>query len=85
MPPEAAAERGLSRGGNPMQTRIARAVGFTVLLLPLGAYAADALQHHGEFDTMYCDDDNNMVADSPADPKKWKNPLQSSCSRFSRS
>src|SRR4029077_1986019 len=72
--PEAAAERGLSRGGTSMQARIALAVGLAVLLLPLGAYAADACKHRGELDTMYCDDNNDMVADSPTDPKKWKNP-----------
>src|SRR6266850_1698617 len=73
MPPEAAAERGLSRGGSSMQTRFALAT-IAVLLLPLGAYAADACKHRGELDAMYCDDNNDMVADSPADSKKWKNP-----------
>ena len=57
-----------------MQMRIALATGLAVFLLPLGAYAADACKHRGELDTMYCDDNNDMVADSPADPKKWKNP-----------
>jgi phosphonate transport system substrate-binding protein len=57
-----------------MQTRIALAVGLAMVLLPLGVYAADACKHRGELDTMYCDDNNDMVADSPADPKKWKNP-----------
>ncbi|TMH24994.1 MAG: phosphate/phosphite/phosphonate ABC transporter substrate-binding protein [Betaproteobacteria bacterium] len=57
-----------------MQARIALAVGLAVLLLPFGAYAADACKHRGELDAMYCDDNNDMVADSPTDPKKWKNP-----------
>src|SRR5438128_7375886 len=74
MSPEAAAERGLSRGGIPMQARIALAVGLAMFLLPLGAYAADACKHRGELDAMYCDDNNDMVADSPTDLKKWKNP-----------
>src|SRR5437867_2377478 len=57
-----------------MQARIALAVGLAMLLLPPGAYAADACKHRGELDTMYCDDNNDMVADAPADSKKWKNP-----------
>src|SRR5881394_3500965 len=50
------------------------AAGLVVLFLSLGAYAADACKHRGELDTMYCDDNNDMVADPPADQKKWKNP-----------
>src|SRR5437667_1590999 len=75
MPPEARVPtRGLPRGGISMQARIALVVGLAVLLLPLGAYAADACKHRGELDAMYCDDNNDMVADSPTDPKKWKSP-----------
>src|SRR5947207_4196751 len=65
---------GPSRGGASMQTRITLAVGLAMLLLSLGAYAADDCKHRGELDTMYCDDNNDLVADAPADPKKWKNP-----------
>ena len=50
------------------------AAGLVVLFLSLGAYAADACKHRGELDTMYCDENNDMVADPPADAKKWKNP-----------
>ncbi|HEX5864119.1 MAG TPA: phosphate/phosphite/phosphonate ABC transporter substrate-binding protein, partial [Casimicrobiaceae bacterium] len=53
-----------------MHTRIALATGLAVLLLPLGAYAADACKHRGELDTMYCDDNDDMVADPPSDSKK---------------
>ena len=38
------------------------------------AMAADACKNRGDLDTMYCDDNNDMVADVPADPKKLKNP-----------
>ena len=38
------------------------------------AFAADACTNRGELDTMYCDTNKDMVADVPADPKKWKNP-----------
>jgi phosphonate transport system substrate-binding protein len=43
------------------------------MLAPL-AVAADACKNRGELDTMYCDDNSDMVADVPADPKKLKNP-----------
>ena len=36
--------------------------------------AADACRQRGELDTMYCDANDDMVADAPTDPKKWKNP-----------
>ena len=36
--------------------------------------AADACSNRGELDTMYCDANKDLVADVPADPKKWKNP-----------
>src|SRR4030095_15818017 len=38
------------------------------------ALAADACANRGDLDTMYCDANKDMVADVPADPKKWKNP-----------
>ncbi len=38
------------------------------------SFAADACKNHGELDTIYCDDDGNMTADVPKDPKKLKNP-----------
>jgi len=38
------------------------------------AYGADACAWRGELDVMYCDANKDMVADAPADPKKWKNP-----------
>ena len=44
------------------------------LSLCRAAYAADACKNRGELDAMYCDENNDLVADAPADPKKWKNP-----------
>ena len=38
------------------------------------AYAADACKHRGELDALYCDENMDLVADPPKDPKKWKNP-----------
>ena len=37
-------------------------------------WAADACSNRGELDQMYCDANKDMVADVPADSKKWKNP-----------
>lgn len=38
------------------------------------AAAQDACKNRGDLDPMYCDDDGNLVADTPKDPKKLKNP-----------
>jgi phosphonate transport system substrate-binding protein len=38
------------------------------------ALAADACKYRGELDPQYCDENMDMVADAPKDPKKWKNP-----------
>src|ERR1700704_6885422 len=48
--------------------------GLGLFVLASGVYAADACKHRGELDVMYCDENNDMVADVPADAKKWKNP-----------
>ncbi|MDH5245070.1 MAG: phosphate/phosphite/phosphonate ABC transporter substrate-binding protein [Betaproteobacteria bacterium] len=42
--------------------------------LSLPVLAADACKNRGELDGMYCDANNDLVADVPTDPKKWKNP-----------
>src|SRR5262249_23992195 len=36
--------------------------------------AADACKNRGELDNMYCDENKDLVADPPTDPKRWKNP-----------
>ena len=38
------------------------------------AVAADSCANRGELDAMYCDANKDLVADVPADSKKWKNP-----------
>src|SRR5690349_5728253 len=43
-------------------------------LYGIAAAAADSCTNRGELDTMYCDANKDMVADTPTDPKKWKNP-----------
>ena len=48
--------------------------GFAAIALALPVFAADACKNLGELDTMYCDENQDRVADAPTDPKKWKNP-----------
>ncbi|MEP7083467.1 MAG: phosphate/phosphite/phosphonate ABC transporter substrate-binding protein [Betaproteobacteria bacterium] len=45
-----------------------------VTVFASSAMAADACKHRGELDAMYCDENGDLVADVPKDPKKWKNP-----------
>src|SRR5262245_20546768 len=35
---------------------------------------ADECKNRGQLDTLYCDDNNDLVADAPSDRKKWKDP-----------
>jgi len=50
----------------------------SVLLLAFGfslqAHAQGACQHRGDLDAQYCDNNKDMVADTPSDPAKLKNP-----------
>jgi phosphonate transport system substrate-binding protein len=44
-------------------------------LLAASAYAqADDCKRRGQLDTLYCDEDGDLVADAPKDPKKWRDP-----------
>lgn len=38
------------------------------------ALAADSCANRGELDALYCDANRDLVADSPTEAKKWKNP-----------
>ncbi len=50
----------------------------TAIVLTLGVFAATAqaqdCKHRGDLDQMFCDENKDLVADAPKDPKKWKNP-----------
>ncbi len=35
---------------------------------------ADDCKHRGQLDTLYCDENDDLVADAPKDPKKWRDP-----------
>jgi phosphonate transport system substrate-binding protein len=50
-------------------------------LMALGMFLAAALpgaaeecKHRGDLDSRYCDNDMDLVADPPADPKDWLDP-----------
>jgi phosphonate transport system substrate-binding protein len=44
-------------------------------LLANTAYAqGDECKNRGQLDTLYCDDNGDLVADAPKDPKKWRDP-----------
>jgi phosphate/phosphite/phosphonate ABC transporters, periplasmic binding protein len=47
---------------------------FTALFATQGAYAQDNCANRGDLDTMYCDADKDLVADTPTDPSKLRNP-----------
>jgi len=35
---------------------------------------AQECKNRGQLDTLYCDENNDLVADVPTDPRKWKDP-----------
>jgi phosphonate transport system substrate-binding protein len=64
----------------PMMARLRRLAATSTLALfgSLAACAAlaqaDACSNRGQLDTLYCDENNDLVADAPKDPKKWRDP-----------
>lgn len=38
------------------------------------AFAQEACKNRGELDTLYCDENGDLLADAPRDPKRQKNP-----------
>lgn len=40
----------------------------------VAAQAADDCKNRGELDTQYCDENGDLVADAPKNPKDWKDP-----------
>ena len=55
---------------------VANAIAALVFGLAAGsAFAqADDCKNRGQLDTLYCDENKDLVADAPKDPKRWKNP-----------
>ncbi len=80
MPAEADAPRpkmrGRSYGGIMLKPFVAGVLaGVLLTMLAAGAFAADACKNRGELDAMYCDDNNDMVADAPADSEEVEEPV----------
>ena len=48
--------------------------GALLALACVPAFAQDACKHRGDLDPQYCDENKDLVADTPTDPKKLKNP-----------
>lgn len=48
------------------------AVGMLSMLAP--ASAQDSCSFRGQLDTLYCDENRDLVADAPKDPAKWRDP-----------
>jgi phosphonate transport system substrate-binding protein len=44
------------------------------ILLVSGAYAQDSCKSRGELDTLFCDEDGDMLADLPKDARRLKDP-----------
>jgi len=47
---------------------------FLLLLQAVASEAAEQCAHRGKLDVLYCDEDRDLVADQPKDPKKLVNP-----------
>jgi phosphonate transport system substrate-binding protein len=45
-----------------------------LIALPLTSWAQDTCKNRGDLDALYCDENGDLVADPPKDPKKFKNP-----------
>jgi phosphonate transport system substrate-binding protein len=49
-------------------------IGIALALAALPALAQESCSNRGELDALYCDENRDLVADAPKDPKKRKNP-----------
>ena len=47
---------------------------FVCALIASSARAADTCKNRGDLDARYCDENNDLVADTPKDAKLWKDP-----------
>src|SRR5215467_10912126 len=43
-------------------------------VLASSSAVAQECRSRGQLDTLYCDENNDLVADAPTDPRKWKDP-----------
>lgn len=54
--------------------RIQKLLAVVVLAAPAVVFAQDTCPNRGDLDTLYCDANNDLVADTPTDPKLLKTP-----------
>ncbi len=55
--------------------RLTAIIASIALASAMGAASAqDSCSNRGQLDTQYCDADNDLVADTPTDPAKWRDP-----------
>jgi phosphonate transport system substrate-binding protein len=52
----------------------ATAIGLVAALGAAPAAAQETCTNRGQLDTLYCDENNDLVADVPKDPRRWKDP-----------
>ena len=57
-----------------MRKTILLSLTLAAALMAASAQAADACKNRGDLDDRYCDEDRDLVADTPKDPKQWKDP-----------
>ena len=50
------------------------AAAFRLLFSSTAFAQTDDCKNRGQLDTLYCDENNDLVADTPKDQKKWKDP-----------
>src|SRR5690348_6326295 len=79
--PGATATAGLLPGATATAGLLRGATATLVLAAAMLAAASDAAlaqadqcRQRGQLDTLYCDEDGDLVADAPKDPKKWRDP-----------
>jgi phosphonate transport system substrate-binding protein len=47
---------------------------FAIIFAGSSAANAQECKNRGQLDTLYCDENDDLVADAPTDPRKWKDP-----------
>src|SRR4051794_22418603 len=62
-----------------MRNRWVAVMGIAAIETAIGALSGTALaqdmcKNRGQLDTLYCDENNDLVADAPTDPKKQRDP-----------
>jgi phosphonate transport system substrate-binding protein len=57
----------------PAAARVLAALAIA-LTSSLAAAQADDCKHRGDLDALFCDENKDLVADTPKDAKRWKNP-----------